>query len=193
MCRNWGSSFNTFPVGCNEILFASWLSNNWKTKPVAHHRQSYGLFACSCPWEKNTCVSADGWECILVLPRCTFFLQAVSLLLLFATERLYRETWGRTNAVWTEDIGLTTACPWRVVTIPRFVFDRLREVGKAVTWKQHGKLFYPFALEGGLGWRALVECCERTGIVVAKASLCVIWLRLLWGQMLTLALLERRE
>lgn len=42
-------------------------------------------------------------------------------------------------------------CAWRVVTILHFVFARLREVGKAVTWKQHGKLFYPFALEDGLG------------------------------------------
>ncbi|KAM6073083.1 uncharacterized protein LJ206_010953 isoform 2-T3 [Theristicus caerulescens] len=29
--------------------------------------------------------------------------------------------------------------------------------------------------------RALVKCCERTGIVVARAPLCVIWLQLLIG------------
>ena len=38
-----------------------------------------------------------------------------------------------------------------VLSLSRFVFGRLREVGKAVTWKQHGKLFYSFALEDGLG------------------------------------------
>lgn len=127
----------------NKIFIASWVSedqNQWLTIAIQEGKKKKHVFQWIC------------WECISVLPRCTFFLQLVmfSLLLLFETERLHRETWDIKNAVWTNNFNLMTVCPWHIVIIPLFVLDRRGDMGKAVTRKQHGELLYPFALEDGL-------------------------------------------
>lgn len=162
------------------------LSLDWATT----EKQNQWLILCL---RKNMCFTRL-LKCILVLSRWTSFLQALSLLLLSARERLVQETWNMMNAVWTKDIALTAvSLPFVTLTVACFVFDRWREVGKALTWKQHGKLFYPFALGDVASVRALEKRCERTGIAGARAPHCVIWLQLLWVQTLILALLEGRE
>lgn len=158
-----------FPAEGNEILFASWLSNNWKTKPVANRlvhkknhvfhqiaRMYFGFIQMnflSSGSHFYYCLQEKGW---------------------------FRKPGIRRMPCEPQPFRL---CPCRSVTltVPGFVFDRWREVGKALTWKQHGKLLCPFA------WG------ERTGVVGARAPRCVIWLQLLWVQTVTWALPEGRE
>lgn len=121
------------------------------------------LFSWTCTWKK-TRISTDCWERILVLPKCTYFLQALSLLLLFVAESLDQETWDTVTAVWIKDINLISLCLGVLSLCHILALTDWQEMGKAVMCKQHGKLFYPFALEDGLS--------ESIGEVLWKNWLC---------------------
>lgn len=103
LCRNWGNYFYAFPVEYNEILFASWLSNNWKSSSSSSVIQAFRMFLSM---RKHRCFNRllgmyFGFTQM-------YFLSSGTLTSIICNRKAVSATWDTTNAVWTEGIDLTT-------------------------------------------------------------------------------------
>lgn len=102
LCRNRGNCFYAFPVEYDEILFASWLSNNWKSSSSSSVIQAFRMFLSM---RKHRCFNRLLGMYFGFTPM--YFLSSGALTsIIVCNRKAASETWDTMNAVWTEGIDL---------------------------------------------------------------------------------------